>query len=545
MYEFEHTMKEKKLKPYRKMSSLLLIFSLLVGIFSIPAFAEATSSVKVNPLEENTSGLLSPRKSYYEQKENIDPEFFETGIRYFRDIAGDGMYSEGSNSYVKKWLAPVHVVCSGKYTEGQARLLDIFIGQINSLGLLPPITLSFDEAASGNVNIKFNTLLILQRELFNQSYTDKAGCWLWWKGEPAFELYWSHIGLATNKLSEEDNIDGLILQNMTQALGLMNHSNEFADSIFREDIGDLNSLSNLDWLILEMLYRPELKVGMEMSRAVDILEQLYLSDEAYCPDPDEIIAGQILTEARLAEEREQVVKDRERWPSFAIKVSHYGPRQTFYERRQDIGKEFFERGLILYEEIAGYGEFDSADDGFIKKWGSEPIKVYIEGNPPESVKETIGRTILQINSLGLLPPISYSYEKEPGQQIYVVFDTLANIQNKVRYAHFSQWGVFSYFWKGNPQYEIYSADIGVATDVTTEVTMRHLFQEEFIQCLGLINDSPEYFDSIFYSDYGHVLFPSELDWLLLEFHYRPEITPGMPIEEALAVLRELYLKDVE
>ncbi len=135
-------------------------------------------------------------------------------------------------------------------------------------------------------------------------------------------------------------------------------------------------------------------------------------------------------------------------------------------------------------------------------------------------------------------------EKEDGKtNVTVYFDTLPNILQKVDGAREDNWGMFFFWWHNGLErvYEMRKSYIYIATDVTDQKARDHLIQEEFIQQLGLINDSFDYYDSIFQQKWTTTPHPNELDWLLIEMMYRPEIEPAMAGEEALQILADLYL----
>ena len=51
--------------------------------------------------------------------------------------------------------------------------------------------------------------------------------------------------------------------------------------------------------------------------------------------------------------------------------------------------------------------------------------------------------------------------------------------------------------------------------------------EELCQSLGLLNDTYDYPESIFYQYHTETDWPTSLDWAIIELLYRTEIRPGM------------------
>ncbi len=219
----------------------------------------------------------------------------------------------------------------------------------------------------------------------------------------------------------------------------------------------------------------------------------------------------------------------------------YADRETFYDRREEINPEFFLAGLKYYEEIAGFGEFTSDYDGYVKKW-ADPVFVAVEGEYTEEDMATIERIASQLNSLGLLPEITIQEGQDEQTTTFIDFAPLPDLVDKYEWARDDNWGMFMIRWYGQPQeYQLFDALIYIATDVTDQEERNHLIQEEFIQSFGLMNDSYRYEESIFQQRWTTYQHPMEIDWLLIEMHSRPEITPGMAIDEAMQILADLYL----
>lgn len=220
----------------------------------------------------------------------------------------------------------------------------------------------------------------------------------------------------------------------------------------------------------------------------------------------------------------------------------YAAREPFYERRAEIDPQFFIDGIKYWEEVALHGEFDAYYDGYVKKW-KEPLNVAVTGEPGEEDRATLERLVMQLNSLGLIPEITLQDEENADTNVTVYYDTLPNILENVDGARADNWGMFFFWWYDTMDrlYEMRNSFIYIATDVTDQEARNHLIQEEFIQQLGLINDSFDYYDSIFQQKWTTFQHPNEMDWLLVEMMYRPEITPNMKTDEALQTLADIYL----
>jgi hypothetical protein len=100
------------------------------------------------------------------------------------------------------------------------------------------------------------------------------------------------------------------------------------------------------------------------------------------------------------------------------------------------------------------------------------------------------------------------------------------------------WGYVYEEW--DSQDRITHDTVLIATDVTTQEDRTHLIREEVTQGLGLLADSLQYPDSIFYKDWTNTAVYSDIDRTVIQMLYRDDITPGMTRDGAIEVLRGQY-----
>lgn len=218
-------------------------------------------------------------------------------------------------------------------------------------------------------------------------------------------------------------------------------------------------------------------------------------------------------------------------------------RTSFYDRRAEIHPDFFKIGIRYWADVACYGEFDSADDGYFKRWG-EDINLFIDGEPEKEDMEHLETLLRLINSVDNTPHITL-VDSEAKANHVMHFDTYRNALDRFDFFQEGNNGFFYISWHGgDQQYRIYEGDIIITTDTRDDVR-HHVIGEELIQSLGLMDDSFEFLDSIFQQAVTLTQYPNELDWLIIELHHRPEIKPGMPAEEAMQILADLYLDYVD
>lgn len=196
-------------------------------------------------------------------------------------------------------------------------------------------------------------------------------------------------------------------------------------------------------------------------------------------------------------------------------------------------------GVTLGPEFGGGGKVCS-------RWVTAPtLSVFGGGDVQRKVVEDVlahlNETLAEtpIKKVELLPP------DDESASVRVYFAPLAEFPSLAKKHNFKyvegNWGYFWTFWRNN---EINRAYVLLATDKLRGDTLRHFALEEITQTLGLMNDSPESPDSVFYSkwgDGGGAQQLSELDRKLIVFFYN-HVRPGDGPAQVRAAYREHWPK---
>ncbi|MDO5737911.1 MAG: DUF2927 domain-containing protein [Eubacteriales bacterium] len=529
-------------KIFSPLALLLVSLLLLTSLFSACNLEEITKEDLELPEEE--AEVISPDESVAPEEETAEPEISEEVFDYYQKLAmcfEDDLQS----ARIKRWPASeIRVAVNDKASTEDYEAIEKLLSDITSIPGLPQFILVEEDAEE--LDHEKNSLVIYyetKAEIEKILELTDFQVYQWyinWGIKPAFEFTDAAIFLNTEDTVEKREFG--LRKAFLQMLGLLNN-----DVRNKELALDRNSeiieLSELDKQILELHYRPEIRPNMLVTEAVADLKAIYLEGA----DPSEIKAKNTPSEKELEAEKEANIdyipdeSTEELWKSLGVTPRHAEIiEQDFYAQRKDIDPEFFERALEYFEEVVGYGEFDSTYDGYVHKWSNErEISVSMLGDYEDWDLETMENLLAQLNNIPNMPEFKLKAEADETADIVIHFLPLKEMHEVIGSDMLSEWGIFFYQWDSS--FETISAKIGIATDVNTKNSRRHLLQEEFIQCLGLINDSYEYADSIFQQEWTTVQYPNELDWLLVEMLYRPEITAEMPIDEAIETLRGLYL----
>ncbi|HHT24645.1 MAG TPA: DUF2927 domain-containing protein [Clostridiaceae bacterium] len=211
-----------------------------------------------------------------------------------------------------------------------------------------------------------------------------------------------------------------------------------------------------------------------------------------------------------------------------------------FARRDQFDPQFIKDALEYFPEIAGGNEFDPSIPAVLNRWDTTiPIKIAAFGQPASA---DFARLDLIIPAIETLTGLDIQYAEAGSSDYNFEFHIapLGDFDDIFEgYYVKNNWG-FVVHWHDGNGYN-YHARMAVSNDYPNREEMNHLIMEEFIQALGLPNDSYRYQDSLFQQSWTSTQELMPIDWLLLEFVYRPELTPNMSVSECVEILRGVYL----
>lgn len=188
-----------------------------------------------------------------------------------------------------------------------------------------------------------------------------------------------------------------------------------------------------------------------------------------------------------------------------------------------------EQIINYFCDVALGAEYGDASENVIK-W-VEPFTYYIEGESTDADLAQINALIEAINRVPGFPGMSETGSAESADLTIHFVDAdgiIAATGNSYN-------GYVNIWWS---DYCIENGDIYYRTDITQELR-NAVIVEELCQSLGLLTDTYDHPESIFYQYHTDTAWPTTLDWAVIQLLYRSEITPGMDeeaVREAAAAL---------
>ena len=192
------------------------------------------------------------------------PDYSAETLEYFFEVALGSEFGNFSTSIIRKWQNDLTIELHGNPTISDLEELERIITEINELqsGVRLRITDS-----NGSVQLHFTTPD--EFSLFEPNYVagNDGFFWTYWFGA---HIVRAHI--FVNVEQEEIFRNHLLREELTQSLGLMNDSTRYEDSIFYQSWTDTNEYSFLDQTLIQILYRDDVRAGMNREALIEVLQ---------------------------------------------------------------------------------------------------------------------------------------------------------------------------------------------------------------------------------------------------------------------------------
>lgn len=193
--------------------------------------------------------------------------------------------------------------------------------------------------------------------------------------------------------------------------------------------------------------------------------------------------------------------------------------------------------ILYFNEVCLDSEFvNSGDPSVVQKW-VEPIRYELIGDYTEEDIEVLENCGSWLNSMEGFPGISSCGESDwPNLRIHFCSqeDLVAIMGPDYEYMD----GAVTFWYENN---QIYDATICIRNDLDRELR-NSVILEELYNGLGPIQDTSLREDSIIYQEFSQPQSLTDVDELILQLLYHPDILPGMNALECEQVIRSLYIE---
>ena len=196
----------------------------------------------------------------------------EDVIRYFNEVCLNAEYViSGNATLVQKWTEPIQYVVYGEPTAEDRFTLSAFTEQLNGISGFPGIH-ETQNPSQANLRIHFCT----REELISlmgggAQYENMDGAVTFWYNNN--QIYDAIICYRTDL--DQTLRNSVILEEIYNGLGPIQDSSLRPDSIIYQGFSTPQRLTEMDVLLLQLLYHPEITCGMNAAQCEAVIRRLY------------------------------------------------------------------------------------------------------------------------------------------------------------------------------------------------------------------------------------------------------------------------------
>lgn len=224
------------------------------------ALTEAPTEAPTEPEEEH-SELYIPGVSV------------EDVITYFNEVCLDGEYVDsGDPTVVQKWVTPIYYSLDGDCTDEDLATIDKMADILNGIYGFPGFYPA-EYADAANLRIRFRNQDQLMEEMgyvVNGDLSDGI-VHFWYNGNN--EMYDEDIGIRNDV--DQYLRNSVILEEIYNGLGPVQDTTLRPDSLIYQYYAEPQELTDVDLLLLKLLYHPDMLCGMDAAACEQVIRSLY------------------------------------------------------------------------------------------------------------------------------------------------------------------------------------------------------------------------------------------------------------------------------
>ena len=266
-------MKSKILWGVGLLAALVLLLFLLCNPFATSAPPESTEPSE--PVETESQETQAQETQTQETQPEHSELYFpglsvDDVILYFNEVCLDSEFVNGGDpTVIQKWAAPIYYRISGEYTNKDLSVLNDFVIWLNTIDGFPGI---FEATDANPVNLRI--YFCNEKNLLNimgPNFKDLDGAVTFWYDDNI--IYDATICYRTEIAQYTRN--SVILEEIYNGLGPIQDTTLRPDSIIYQSFSEPQALTDIDELILRLLYHRDILPGMTAEQCEQVIRQLY------------------------------------------------------------------------------------------------------------------------------------------------------------------------------------------------------------------------------------------------------------------------------
>jgi len=246
-------------------------FLLIILAFALVLGACGAQSVE----EEAEVAVLDVKATPKPEKLKLDGYNAQQIGDYFCEVvlAAEYSYGSGNQHALQKWKEPIYYTIYGNAGAEDLLLVADFAAQLNQIEGFPGMY-----AAENSEQENFTINLLSSKDMMKSAGhvvegEDAHGIALWDYYTDKNELYNVRIWVSTDIDQKVRN--SVLLEEIVNSIGMGNDTELREDSIIYQEYSETQKLSEMDWVLLKLLYDKRMICGMTETDCRDLISEIY------------------------------------------------------------------------------------------------------------------------------------------------------------------------------------------------------------------------------------------------------------------------------
>lgn len=165
---------------------------------------------------------------------------------------------------VRKWESDIRIRVNGNPTAADLQTLRSIVDEINAMNLTIRM-----QIVDQNPNVEMYFVPEQQFSRYEPNYrpVNMGYAWVRWSN---YRISSASILISTTDVNQQER-SHLIREELTQAMGLLQDSYRYPDSIFYQGWTDTTAYTTLDRKVIQLLYSPMIQTGMSRAQVTAAL----------------------------------------------------------------------------------------------------------------------------------------------------------------------------------------------------------------------------------------------------------------------------------
>ncbi len=194
----------------------------------------------------------------------------EDVIIYFDEVCLDSEYTNsGDPSVVQKWTVPIRYQLYGEYTQQDLAVIEKFESWLNQVEGFEGMSQSTSPEQT-NMRIYFCEQDEIVDRLGEQYVWSDGGVTYWYEENQIYDAI-----ICCRKDIDQHLRNSVLLEELYNSLGAVQDTLLREDSIIYQHFAQPQEMTEVDELILRLLYHPDMLCGMNAEQCAEVIRSLY------------------------------------------------------------------------------------------------------------------------------------------------------------------------------------------------------------------------------------------------------------------------------